>query len=49
MHSQRGRWERGKNGLTKADIPWFVTVVPNASVGLIDKQNEGYAYIPVGD
>jgi intracellular sulfur oxidation DsrE/DsrF family protein len=38
-----------KNGLTKADIPSFVTVVPNASVGLIDRQNEGYAYIPVGD
>lgn len=38
-----------KNGVTKADIAPFVTVVPNASIGLIDKQNEGYAYIPVGD
>lgn len=25
----------------------FVKIVPNSTIGLIDKQNEGYAYIPV--
>ena len=25
----------------------FVKTVPNAGIGLIDKQNEGYAYLPV--
>lgn len=29
------------------DIASFVTMVPNAAIGLIDKQNEGYAYIPI--
>jgi uncharacterized protein len=38
-----------KNGLTKKTVVDFVEVVPNASIGLIDKQNEGYAYIGVGD
>jgi uncharacterized protein len=25
----------------------FVKIVPNSTIGLIDKQNDGYAYIPV--
>jgi intracellular sulfur oxidation DsrE/DsrF family protein len=36
-----------KNNLTQKDIYPFVTPVANSTVGLIDKQNEGYAYIPV--
>ncbi len=33
--------------LDSEDIYNFVHMVPNAAIGLIDKQNEGYAYIPV--
>ena len=29
------------------DIEGFVTMLPNSTIGLIDKQNDGYAYIPV--
>ncbi len=29
------------------DIEGFVTMLPNSTIGLIDKQNEGYAYIPI--
>jgi len=38
-----------KHGLAKKDVYDFVKVIPNASIGLIDKQNEGYAYVPVRD
>lgn len=38
-----------KHGLEKKDIYDFVKIIPNASIGLIDKQNEGYAYVPVRD
>ncbi|QOP44387.1 DsrE family protein [Sulfurimonas sediminis] len=38
-----------RNKLTKKDIVPFVTIIPNSTIGLINKQNEGYAYIPVGD
>lgn len=38
-----------KHGLDKSKILDFVKTVPNAAVGLIDKQNDGYAYLPVGD
>jgi intracellular sulfur oxidation DsrE/DsrF family protein len=38
-----------KNKLTKKDIVPFVTIIPNSTIGLIDKQNEGFAYIPVRD
>ncbi|MDQ7047542.1 MAG: DsrE family protein [Sulfurovum sp.] len=38
-----------KHGLSPKDIVKFVTIIPNSTIGLIDKQNEGYAYIPVGD
>jgi len=27
----------------------FVTTVANSTIGLIDKQNEGYAYVPIRD
>ena len=33
--------------LDKKDIYDFVDTVPNAAIGLIDKQNEGFAYIPI--
>ena len=36
-----------KHGLEKKDIYDFVKMVPNSTIGLIDKQNEGYAYIPI--
>lgn len=36
-----------KNEITEKDIYPFVTVVANSTIGLIEKQNEGYAYIPV--
>ncbi len=29
------------------DVYSYVTMVPNAAIGLIDKQNEGFAYIPI--
>ena len=38
-----------KNKLKAKDVYSFVEVVPNSTIGLIDKQNEGYAYIPIKD
>jgi len=38
-----------KNSLEAKDIYHFVKIIPNSNIGLIDRQNEGYAYIPVGD
>ncbi len=38
-----------KHGLEKKDIYDFVKIIHTSTIGLIDKQNEGYAYIPVGD
>jgi len=38
-----------KKNLTKKDIYPFVSVIPNSTIGLIDRQNEGYAYIPISD
>jgi len=38
-----------RDKLTKNDIVSFVKVIPNSTIGLINKQNEGYAYIPVGN
>ncbi|MDQ7042253.1 MAG: DsrE family protein [Sulfurimonas sp.] len=35
--------------LKEKEIVPFVKVIPNSSVGLIQRQNEGYAYLPVGD
>lgn len=38
-----------KNKLSEQDIVSFVKVIPTSTIGLIDKQNEGFAYIPVRD
>jgi len=38
-----------KRNINKEDLLPFVQIVQNASVGLIDKQNEGFAYLPIGD
>lgn len=38
-----------KHGLKAKDIVNFVKIIPNSTIGLIDRQNEGYAYIPIGD
>lgn len=34
--------------IEKSDLYSYVKLTPNASIGLIDKQNEGFAYIPAG-
>jgi len=36
-----------KKEIKKNDLYKFVKIIPNSTIGLIDKQNEGYAYIPV--
>ena len=33
--------------LKEEDIVGYVKIVPNSTIGLIDKQNEGFAYLPV--
>jgi len=38
-----------RNKLEAKDIVEFVKIIPNSTIGLIDRQNEGYAYIPVRD
>jgi len=38
-----------KHKLEAKDIVKFVKIIPNSTIGLIERQNEGYAYIPVGD
>lgn len=38
-----------KHDIKENDIYDFVKVIPNATIGLVDKQTAGYAYIPVGD
>jgi len=38
-----------KKRLTPESVYGFVSLVPNAGIGLIEKQNEGYAYLPVND
>jgi len=35
--------------LQEKDIVEFVRIIPNATIGLIDKQNEGFAYLPVSN
>jgi len=35
--------------IKKSDIYHFVKIIPNSMIGLIDRQNEGYAYLPVRD
>ena len=38
-----------KKDIKKSDVHSFVKIIPNSMIGLIDRQNEGYAYLPVGD
>jgi len=38
-----------KNKLKAKDIYAFVKIIPNSTIGLIDKQNAGYAYVPIKD
>jgi intracellular sulfur oxidation DsrE/DsrF family protein len=38
-----------KHGLKAKDIVPYVKIIPNSTIGLIDRQNEGYAYIPIND
>ncbi len=38
-----------RNKLEAKDVYPFVKIIPNSTIGLIDRQNDGYAYIPVGD
>jgi len=38
-----------RNKLKSKDIVSYVKLVSNSTIGLIDKQNEGFAYIPVSD
>jgi intracellular sulfur oxidation DsrE/DsrF family protein len=38
-----------RHKLQKSDIVEFVIILPNSTIGLIDKQNEGFAYLPVSD
>ena len=38
-----------RNKLEAKDVYNFVKIIPNSTIGLIDRQNDGYAYIPVGD
>ena len=38
-----------KKKIEQTDVYGFVSTIPNAGIGLIEKQNEGYAYLPVGD
>lgn len=36
-----------KYKLTRQDILDFVKLIPNSAIGLIDAQNDGYAYLPL--
>jgi len=38
-----------KRKIAQKDVYDYVSTVPNAAIGLIEKQNEGYAYLPVND
>ena len=38
-----------RNKLEEEDIVEFVKLVPTSTIGLIDKQNDGFAYIPIGN
>lgn len=38
---------RKKHKIKAENLYDFVKLVPNAAIGLIDKQNDGYAYIPI--
>lgn len=36
-----------KNGIEKENLLEFVEVIPSAMTGLIDAQNDGYAFVPI--
>jgi len=36
-----------KKKLDRKDIYDFVEIIPTSTIGLIDKQSEGFAYIPI--
>jgi intracellular sulfur oxidation DsrE/DsrF family protein len=36
-----------RHKLKESDIVEFVKIVPNSTIALIDKQNEGFTYLPV--
>lgn len=38
-----------KHKLEQKDMYDFVEIIPNSTIGLIDNQNDGYAYVPVGN
>lgn len=38
-----------RNHLKEKEIVNFVQIIPNSTIGLIDKQNQGFAYLPVKD
>ena len=38
-----------KHNISKNDIYDFIEVLPNSTIALIELQNKGYAYIPIGD
>lgn len=40
---------RRANKLELDNIAEYVKLVPNSTIGLINKQNEGFAYLPIGD
>lgn len=40
---------RKKHKLKLENIAEFVKIVPNSTIGLINKQSEGFAYIPVSN
>ncbi len=36
-----------RHHIQETNVLDFVHIIPNSTIGLIDKQNDGYAYIPV--
>jgi uncharacterized protein len=38
---------RNKHKLDIQDLYDFVEIIPNSTIGLIEQQNEGYAYVPI--
>jgi len=38
-----------RNKLDEKDIVEFVKIIPNSTIGLVERQNSGYAYLPVDD
>jgi len=38
-----------RNELEANDIVEFVKIIPNSTIGIVDRQNAGYAYLPVAD